>query len=99
MTIYPTFKLSRLRDIGWTHWDPIGLGYDNGAWPEDFSDEYDQYLIEAALMLYRGRSIEEGCDYLIQVVSAHMGMSRVDKTAAFATAKALSQYIQELPRD
>ena len=49
-----TAMLNRLRDIGWTLWDPIGLLPPEGEWDDcanrSFAGEYDQYLIAAADM-------------------------------------------------
>jgi len=42
MSSYPPLKLSRLRDIGWREWDPIGLLPQGDAWESypEFADEY-----------------------------------------------------------
>jgi hypothetical protein len=37
---HPTkIQLSRLREIGWKLWDPIGLADDKGSPPEGCADE------------------------------------------------------------
>ena len=88
----PRVKLSRLRDIGWRHWDPIGLlgsgGIFTGKWDDQdnlsFADEYDRYLMAAAGQLRRGEPPENVMAYLIQIESEHMalGVSRSTKTRA-----------------
>ena len=74
----PKLKLPRLRDIGWTLWDPIGLMGPEQKWddPEcqSFAYEYDGYLIEAAGRLRRGEAAEDVVEYLIQAESEHMGL-------------------------
>ena len=58
LTPPPKLKLSRLRDIGWSIWDPIGLMGSEQNWDDEdcrpFADEYDSYLIQAAGQLRRG---------------------------------------------
>ena len=50
----PKIRLSRLRDIGWTTWDPIGLLGQDQLWEDiSYADEYDSYLLRAAGMLRR----------------------------------------------
>ena len=78
----PRIKLSKLRDIGWSLWDPIGLlstgGPFTGTWTNDanrgFADEYDNYLIAAASQIRRGASSTEVVGYLVQIESEHMGL-------------------------
>jgi hypothetical protein len=48
MTARPTFKLSRLREIGWGRWDRIGLS----GFADKADDEYDSYLLQAAGRLW-----------------------------------------------
>lgn len=75
----PTLKLSHLRDIGWTLWDPIGLLRPGQRWDEadalPFADEYDRYLAEAAGMLRRGASDQETVDFLVGIETGHMGLT------------------------
>ena len=94
MTSLPKFKLSRLREIGWELWDPIGL-----APPKDeFSDEYDTYLLQAAAQLWRSQPDAEVCDYLVRIEQEHMGLPKVSnaKERAGATVTAINAYICEL---
>lgn len=74
----PKVKLSRLRDIGWSKWDPIGLLGDGQRWEDDacrpFVDEYDTYLLQAAGQLRRGVPEDEVVSYLIDIAANHMGL-------------------------
>ncbi|WP_028958117.1 hypothetical protein [Sulfitobacter sp. 20_GPM-1509m] len=78
----PRIKLSKLRDIGWTLWDPIGLlsaqGVFHGKWNEQanqgIADEYDGYLISAASQLRSGEPLLQVIEYLVQVESEHMAL-------------------------
>ena len=75
----PKLKLSRLRDIGWTIWDPIGLLAPSQRWDEGdalaFADEYDVYLREAAGLLRRGTPAEQVVRLLVAVETGHMGLA------------------------
>lgn len=90
----PRIKLSRLRDIGWRFWDPIGLlganGSLSGKWDDGenqgFANEYDNYLISAASMLRRGTSRVEVVDYLVEVEAEHMGLGERPTSRARAEA-------------
>tara|TARA_R110002124_G_scaffold22412_5_gene84663 strand:+ start:295 stop:624 length:330 start_codon:yes stop_codon:yes gene_type:complete len=78
MNSHPKIKLSRLRDIGWSLWDPIGLLSTGELWTDeenlDFADEYDSYLLQAAAQLRRGIADAEVVSYLVQIESEHMGL-------------------------
>ena len=80
----PKIKLSRLRDIGWSLWDPIGLLSPERLWESDdcraFADEYDSYLLEVADQLRRGASDAEVVGYLAQIEAEHMGLGTSDDT-------------------
>lgn len=77
--IPPKLKPSRLRDIGWSLWDPIGLLGPEQRWDEDeakaFADEYDTFLIEAAGLLRRGTPDQDVVRLLVSVETAHMGLA------------------------
>ena len=94
MTAYPKFKLSRLREIGWAKWDPIGLG----GLCERPENEYDGYLLQAAQRLWNGASKEEVANYFISVETVHMGLgeSLDAHRRADEVADALSDYVDEL---
>lgn len=90
----PRLKLSKLRDIGWALWDPIGLlgsqGSSTGRWDDEanrsFADEYDTYLISAASQLRRGTPREEVVEYLVQIETKHMGLGGSPSTRKRADA-------------
>lgn len=75
---HPRVKLSRLRDIGWKLWDPIGLLPPNVNWTDEechsYSDEYDTYLLGAAGKLRNGASQESVVAYLTEIEEDHMGL-------------------------
>ena len=92
----PKFKLSRLREIGWSSWDPIGL-----ANVEDRpDDEYDSYLLQAAGRLWNGASQEEVADYLASIEAEHTGLGDGYGVGPGAerVVRALSDYVAELRR-
>jgi hypothetical protein len=93
MTAGPKFKLSRLRDIGWSEWDPIGLKGIEGA-----EDEYDAYLLQAAGRLWNGESEEDVASYLAGIEADHMGLGHGFgiKSRARATVKAIQEYSNSL---
>jgi hypothetical protein len=78
----PRVKLSKLRDIGWNLWDPIGLlrsnGPFSGRWSDEanqgFADEYDRYLISAAYQLRQGEPCNQVVNYLVHIESDYMGL-------------------------
>lgn len=75
MTKRRTVKLSKLREIGWTLWDPIGLLESFDRSDEDFpKDEYDRYLLTAYGKFGNGASTEEVSDYLFNISSEYMGL-------------------------
>lgn len=90
LSIQPSIKLSRLRDIGWTHWDPIGLLVEGKHWDDEdakpFADEYDSYLIAAAGMLRRGVPDQEVVDFLLQIETDHMALTEQPDSLARAKA-------------
>ena len=89
----PAVKLSVLREIGWTCWDPIGLKVIDTDWPDD---EYDSYLMVAFGMMQSGKSIEDVAAYLTKMASENMGLSNVDGAAERATAMRLSGLAKSL---
>ncbi len=89
------FDLSRLRDIGWTLWDPIGLsGADKDWCGKPFEDEYDRYLVQVALMLKQGDSQAQVVEYLFGIQSAHMGL--VAKGREMAVRNKLKAVVQAI---
>lgn len=72
---HPKLDLTRLREIGWSLWDPIGLDGNTGIWREEtFADEYDTYLIKAAGMLRNQCALAEVVEYLFLIETEHMGL-------------------------
>jgi hypothetical protein len=100
MASYPPLKLSHLRDIGWTEWDPIGILSEGESWEHHpAADEYDGYLLEVASRLRRDWSVADASDYLIWAASEHMGLgvaSAAARASAEATAKAIQAYLETL---
>lgn len=90
----PVFKLSRLRDIGWAHWDPIGL-VENRF---DCDDEYDQYLLQAAAKIWSGLDPYSVQEFLKSIESGHMGLGAGSDASdrACATVEALREYVTEI---
>ena len=82
MTKHPKLRLSRLRDIGWRCWDPIGLTKIEGSWENSrAADEYDGYLIKVAGMVRRNEGDKTAADYIVWAESEHIGMGvRADTT-------------------
>ncbi len=79
MSKRPKLRLSRLRDIGWSLWDPIGLKNEGERWEDlHYADEYDTYLMRAAGMLRRGASVEEVTDYLVETEVETMALGRAE---------------------
>ncbi len=67
--------IGRLREIGWSLWDPIGLLSLTGSWRGGpYEDEYDRYLYNAAQMQKNNCSAEEVADYLFLIQSQYMQM-------------------------
>lgn len=82
-----TPQISKLRDIGWSLWDPIGLA-DHRA---NCDDEYDDYLVYAVDALQRGASVEDVARYLTVIEAEHMllGARASALSRATATAEAI----------
>lgn len=102
MSKYPKVQLSRLREIGWDEWDPIGIRTPDGddAWKTNAADEYDAYLLHVVSLLQRGHAAEEAVAYLDWVCSEHMGLGPLAPEAhqaSKATVEAISEYLETLP--
>ena len=97
LTPPPKLKLSRLRDIGWSVWDPIGLLGPDQKWTDEdclpFADEYDSYLIQAAGRLRRGEAASDVASYLAKIEVEHMGLGGSFQ-AAFGHAEKVIEAIQ-----
>ena len=99
MTPSPKIQLSRLCEIGWKLWDPIGLAFDGAAPNERCADEYDGYLLHVVGMILRGASKDEATTYLTSIESGHMGLSVLHEQAAAATSSAITDYLTSLSDD
>lgn len=108
----PPLRLSLLRDIGWSLWDPIGLLDPGESWEgQPFADEYDRYLLAVASMLRDGLSTDECEAFLVEITVVHMALG-FDKDGAIipereltargpakATMEAIRAYVAELNAD
>lgn len=75
---YADINIDKLRDIGWTLWDPLGLLSVHEDWHGTSSaDEYDRYLYAALQVLRNGQSVEDVVDYLFLIQSQYMGLGPV----------------------
>ena len=85
--------LTRLRRIGWSAWDPIGLIDVR----EQAEDEYDHYLLRVASSLAEGRSPDELTSYLVRIECEHVGLGERQDTRvrAAATVAAVAQLLGE----
>lgn len=95
MSSTPKFQLSKLHEIGWSKWDPIGLaGLENG-WP---ADEYDGYLLQAAGQIWNGSPDDVIADYLIKIETEHMGLIAAPgiRLRAVGVARGLREYVETL---
>jgi hypothetical protein len=72
--VHRKLPLAVLREIGWNHWDPIGLK-DNR---KDCDDEYDTYLVQSLSMAVRGNGVQQIAEYLARAESEHMGLGAAD---------------------
>jgi hypothetical protein len=78
MSKHPKIQLSKLREIAWSLWDPIGLLTHDSDWASTgFADEYDTYLIKVAGMLRNGEPLDDAVEYLIRIETEHMGLTEV----------------------
>jgi hypothetical protein len=95
----PPFKLSRLRDIGFELWDPIGVLPPGESWEgHPAADEYDEYLMHAASLTRMGKTVDEVADYLLDIARNWMEMRIAgdQRRRAEETAAAIKAYVDEL---
>lgn len=72
----PKLRLGKLRELGWSIWDPLNLLEPGDEWSETtFADEYDQYLIQAAGRLRREEATNKVVAYIVAVERDVMGLS------------------------
>jgi hypothetical protein len=75
MNEHPEIDIHALRQIGWDHWDPIGIRRrDDSAWRNEAADEYDAYLLHAATMILQVATSEAVAAYLDEMISDHMAL-------------------------
>jgi hypothetical protein len=92
----PPLKLSLLRDIGWSRWDPLGLNGSWGGWQHsNAADEYDRYMVHVAGGLQSGEPDRVLVDYLVTIETRHMGLpdSLEARTRAEGTVAAIRDHI------
>ena len=75
--------LSELREVGWSHWDPISLK-DNR---KDCEGEYDAYLVRAYSMAIDGKNTQDIADYLARVETESMGLGTANLANAVRAAE------------
>lgn len=96
MSSASTIQLSRLRNIGWELWDPIGLKdvRDSGC-----EDEYDAYLLQVVSRLTQRDALSDVASYLVKVESENMGLGFTTSalSRATATVEAIEAYLKSLP--
>lgn len=81
-------RLSRLRDLGFTIWDPIGLLPAGETWDhKPFASEYDSYLDAAASMLRRGEPSAAVVKFLVEIETEHMGLDYDPDSSAIRAAR------------
>ena len=98
MTARPTVELSRLREIAWSLWDPIGLRNIDGGWADD---EYDSYLLRVVSLLSSGDHRDHAIAYLMRTESEDMGLGvrPGQRDRATAAVDAVSAYLSERSED
>ena len=94
MTIRPKLELSRLREIGRSRWDPLGLW----AFEHAPDGEYDSYLVHAAGRLWDGASEDEVTKYLLSAEAEDMGLDGAPDALqrACEVVSALSAYVAKM---
>ena len=92
----PKLRLSRLRDIGFRHWDPIGLLTEGETWDhKPFANEYDGYLREVAGLLRQGDREEVAVEMLVRAEVEYMGLGEGRRIDAERRAKLTVAAIQK----
>jgi hypothetical protein len=91
-------SLSRLIDIAWSFWDPIGYaGIEGTSEHPPPAHEYDPYLRHVVSLLENGNRIDEAVAYLIEIESEHMGFSSPNmRERAIKTVEEVREYLDEV---
>ena len=72
----PPLRLSRLRDIGFSLWDPVGILSHGEPWiGQPAADEHDAYPASAAALLRDGMSDDACVKMRFNVETQRMGLS------------------------
>src|SRR5262245_61143355 len=99
MERYPRIRLSRLRQIGWSVWNPLNIDLpDQQAWRQVNIAEYDNHLLHIACLLSKGGTQSEAVAYLRSVAEEYPCPSLSDETrrqAAIETARAVDEYVKQ----
>lgn len=86
-------NIAKLREIGWSLWDPIGLLDTKDSSVADFpEDEYDSYLLIAFSKLKNGASADLVADYLYNISNEYMGLGESSQLRAKAELTAQEIY-------
>jgi hypothetical protein len=99
MNEHAKIELSRLREIGWSLWDPIGLRQiSDGDW-QDGGACADGYLLQAAGRLRRGEPASDVVAYLEDTETGDIGLTPNEtmRSRAEATVAAIGEYLATLP--
>jgi len=98
MIDHSSIDMKVLRQIGWDHWDPIGIRqWKDPAWRRAAADEYDSYLLHAAGMVLQNSSLEAVAAYLDEIVVINMGLGPVNAAihgASARTVDAIAAYLR-----
>ncbi len=95
---HPRLDLNRLREIGWSLWDPLDLDGGTGVWKEEsFADEYDKYLTRTAEMLRDDQEYDAIVRYLFYIESEWMSLGPKEMNQTIA--KRLARIVQAIADD
>ena len=97
MSRFPKIRLSEIRRIGWSDWDPFGMSDGTEFGPGDAADEYDYPLLHVVDILTGGGSRSEAAKYLRDVAINDMGRPAANMEATQKTVDAIAAYLKELP--
>ena len=96
MSLGRPVQLSRLRDIGFADWDPIGILRHGRPWKDHTAaDEYDRYLMEVVGHLRRGGGEADAISYLLWAEREHMGVDSPNaRERASTTVRSIKDYLE-----
>jgi len=91
-------SLSRLRDIAWSYWDPIGYaGVEGMSENPPPAHEYDTYLRHVVSLLQNGNRFDDIVDYLVEIESEHIGLNGPNmRDRAIKTVEEVRDYLDEV---